>query len=465
MRIPNRWLFVLLSVGLGYGCLLAFGVAGESPEVRRMLFVGLLILVLYIGEPLPLGQLSMIALFILLVGSGAEVGEVMVGFASEAALVVLLGLFLNAAMAQTSITQRLVYAMLIRTRGSRKGVIGSILLMPIMTAAIIPATVIRTTLLIPVIQRVNHWNQDLPGSNSTRKRMIALAIGANISSLVLVTAAPANLVAIDLIHASQGVRISYLGWFLLMLPIWLLILPIAWWLLERLYPEPASAGALDLAQLSLERKALGELSKKDRRFLSIMALMVTLWILGPLHGLGLVFPIFLAVILLSLPRIGIIDWHGLKQLNLDVFYLVGATISLARILIDSGTIGWITHSLTDSGIAVLFAHPWLAVLATALLAQLLHLVVTNVNTAVITLLPMILGLSVAFGANPVMLALTVTASCVLCFLLAIESLASTSVLATGEVSQADFIRTGIGLTLASIVVVTLAALFWWPHYV
>lgn len=464
MDYSRRWYYSISFSAAAVGLVFLFDIGGENPVVKTTLMTSFLILSLYVFEPLPLGQISLIAMFLLLASGVASVDQVLSGFASEAAFIVLLGIFLSNAMAKTSIPSRIVYFVINKIGGTAGGLLVCIIILPVITSIFIPATVIRTTSLIPVVYKVLRWMNVEYNSKAGRKQMMGLAVGSNISSIVFVTAAPANLIAVEIINQSLDVHLGYLGWFLLMFPIWVLMVPISWIVLNFVYGVGEYHESFERAELEAEKRSLGRLSRNDKVFLGVMVSTIGFWVTQPLHGLSLVFPIFLAAVLLSLPRMGIITWQNIKVFNIDLFFFVGATVSLAGILSASGTIDWVTKSVEYSFISVLFESPLLAIVSSAILTQIFHVMITNVNAAVITFLPIVIGVSVTVGADSLVLALSVTASCVLCFLLAIESLASTAVLATGTVSQRDFLKTGAWLTIASIIVVVLVASYWWPPF-
>ena len=74
-----------------------------------------------------------------------------------------------------------------------------------------------------------------------------------------------------------------------------------------------------------------------------------------------------------------------------------------------------------------------------------------------------MGAALAVIAAGVLLWVLVTgASSLLGFILVIQTLPGVIVYRTGELNAMDFIKAGGPLTVASIVVLSLAARFWWP---
>ncbi|MBE0449083.1 MAG: anion permease [Actinobacteria bacterium] len=75
---------------------------------------------------------------------------------------------------------------------------------------------------------------------------------------------------------------------------------------------------------------------------------------------------------------------------------------------------------------------------------------------------MVLELGLKTGINPLYWVLITGASSLLGFILVIQTMPGVIVYGTGKLTALDFIKAGVPLTLASIVVIAMAARFWWP---
>src|SRR5699024_11117738 len=108
----------------------------------------------------------------------------------------------------------------------------------------------------------------------------------------------------------------------------------------------------------------------------------------------------------AMPRIGFVTWTKLVNVNFDLVLLVDATLSLGFALIESGAIDLLEVLVTSENILNIFANPWFAILIVILLSQIYHLGVTNVSTAVVTLLPVLFSLSLQAELDPVVISFT-----------------------------------------------------------
>src|SRR5699024_2672834 len=87
--------------------------------------------------------------------------------------------------------------------------------------------------------------------------------------------------------------------------------------------------------------------------------------------------------------------------------------------------------------------------------------VTNVSTAVITLLPVLISLSAQSGLDPVVMSVLSAVTLLLGFILVVETMPNVVAHSTGRVEQQDFLLPGILSTIASIFIITLVAYTYW----
>src|SRR5699024_2308702 len=131
---------------------------------------------------------------------------------------------------------------------------------------------------------------------------------------------------------------------------------------------------------------------------------------------------------------GFIEWRKLLDVNFGMILLLGATLSLGYSLIESGAIDLLETLVSPQGVIDVFSNPWLAIPIVIILSQVYHLGVTNVSTAVITMLPVLISLSVQAGLDPVVMSVTSAVSLLLGFLLVVYTVSIVVVHNTGRVS-------------------------------
>lgn len=108
-----------------------------------------------------------------------------------------------------------------------------------------------------------------------------------------------------------------------------------------------------------------------------------------------------------------------------------------------------------------FGNPWLALCLVVIISQIYHLGVTNVSTAVVTLLPVLIGLSLEVGIDPVIIAFASAVTLLFGYIFVVETMPNVVVHSTGLVKQRDFYLPGILATIATSAITLLVAYTWW----
>lgn len=418
-------------------------------------------ILLWALEPVPLGMTSVLTIVLLLLFKGTTIDVALSGFASSAVFLIIAGMMMAKAVNSTPLMERITYALLAKWGKSSRGIFMGMFLLMQIQAFFIPATAVRAQLVTPVVLSILKVVGAGPRSNFTKLMLVGTAYAGNISGTAILTAAIGNILTIEILQLYLGVTLSYFDWFLYALPIWLLLIIVIPAVLWFSYPpEPYSFEKLQKEMLEKSKK-MRTLSKVEKRSIVILTLTVLLWMTQPLHGYHPTIPALLAVVLFAFPRIGVVDWKKVVDVNFDLVLLVGATLSLGFVLIDSGAIDLLAGVVTSDIVQHAFGNPWLALCLVVIISQIYHLGVTNVSTAVVTLLPVLIGLSLEVGIDPVVIAFASAVTLLFGYILVVETMPNVVVHSTGLVKQRDFYLPGILATIATSAITLLVAYTWW----
>lgn len=466
MRVQRHFQVFKKILILGIAGVVFLGLLLYLPEnitwsERVTIAVMVLGVILWAFEPIPLGMTSVLIIVLLLLLHAVPVEIALSGFASPAVFLIIAGMIIANGVNQTTLMDRITFTILTKWgRSSRSIFIGLFLLMQLQ-AFFIPATAVRIQLMLPVVVSILDEIGVKEGSNFSKLLLIGSSFAVTISGTAILTAAIGNILAVEIINVYIGSTISYFDWFLYAAPIWILLILIIPPMFLKLYPSE-NYRFHKLQQKMREKKdALGPLNKNEKKCLKILFLTVVLWILEPIHGFHPTIPALLAVVLMGFPGIGFTDWKKIVQVNFDLVLLIGATLSLGFTLIESGVIDLFTNLFTASFIIELFSNPWLAIVFVVLISQIYHLFITNVSTAVVTLLPVLIGLTIQVGMDPVVICLASAITLLFGFILVVETMPNVIVHATGLVKQRDFYVPGVIGTVLSALVTIFVAFTWW----
>lgn len=165
-------LFFLLPKEVGY-------------EARMTLAVTGLGVVLWIAETFPIGQTSFLLLLLISMTGVVPLEAALSGFASGAIFLIIAGMMLARAVNDTLLIQRLTYYVLMKVGSSTSRILGGILMISQVQALFIPATAVRTSLLLPAIIHVMKTFDYQAHPNIRRQFMLGVAFGGNISGTAI----------------------------------------------------------------------------------------------------------------------------------------------------------------------------------------------------------------------------------------------------------------------------------------
>ncbi|WP_059104834.1 SLC13 family permease [Shouchella shacheensis] len=459
--LPARIVFSFGVATLFFIGLLLLMPEGIPWAARATISVMVFGVILWALEPIPLGMTSVLTLVILLLSNAVPIDIVLSGFASPAVFLIIAGMMMAQGISHTPLMNRVTYALLARWGNSAKGTFLGLFFLMQMQAFFIPATAVRVTLVMPIVLAVIAAVQAKKESNFSKLMLIGTAFAGNISGTAILTAAIGNILAIEILQLYVGETLSYFDWFLYAFPIWFLLMIVTPFILWRCFPPENYSFETFRQQMEAKNADLGAFSRSEKKCVGILSLTVLLWVTQPLHGYHPTLPALLAVVLMAFPGVGFVDWKKLVKVNFDLVLLVGATLSLGYALIESGAIDLLAVLFSHEWVLQAFREPWLAILLVILISQIYHLGVTNVSTAVVTLLPVLIGLSTEVGLDPVVISYAAAVTLLFGNILVVETMPNVIAHGTGLIEQKEFYRPGIWATAATTIITLLVAYTWW----
>ena len=131
--------------------------------------------------------------------------------------------------------------------------------------------------LIPVAITIA---QQVPRPEDGRKALsvLILAIGysSSIGAIATIMGSGENAIASGLLQQLYG--FGFIDWMKYGLPVALLLIPLAWLLLPRLFALPKLTIDIEPARREIER--LGRLSGPEREIIAVLLISVSLWVAG-----------------------------------------------------------------------------------------------------------------------------------------------------------------------------------------
>jgi len=251
---------------------------------------------------------------------------VFAGFTTSTLWLVFGGLIVAESVRTSGLGVRLASHLLGAFSGSYRGALLGTMLVTTVLCFVMPATVARILLMIPILLAFCDRLGLAPGSRGFNGIMLVMLIGSFQVGAAILPANIPNLVLAGAAESMYSVQILYLEYLKLHFPVQALFKALlTLWLIDRMFREP-------VRPLS-ETPPLPAMSAAEWRMAVILGTALALWATDFLHqirpgwiGLG-------AGIVCLLPRIGLIDVHTFNErVRLAAFFYIGAVLGVAAMI-------------------------------------------------------------------------------------------------------------------------------------
>lgn len=428
-----------------------------SSSAINLSAIFLLCLSLWVSETIPIAVTALLAVTLQPIFGVTGVKEAFASFMSPVFFFVIAMYIIAGVINESGLDKRFALFLLIKAGTNSKRIIFALMLGTALLSAImsdVPACAVFMAVALGLIAKTGIQ----PGQSAFAK---ALMIGVPIAALIGGIATPAgssiNILALDLFAAftqqhQLDISISFVQWMALGIPMVIILLPCACWIILRCYP-PEFKEVGSVVENQKELNGLGLLSKNEAKVLCIMALMLVLWIAGSwIKQLNVTLVALTGAIVMFLPGIRLISWEqAQKHIGWDTLLLIGGVSSLGQASVKTGLADW----LVQNSMGGIVEWPLFWVIAfISLITVLIHLPLPIAPVVNAVLIPPMAALALSLDINPVILVLPVafTASCA--FLLPLDAVALLT-FSKGYYRMFDMLLPGALISQLWVVVMTL----------
>ncbi len=438
MKIDKKVLGLLIALVIVLTCALAAPPEGLSQEGLLSMGIFLAAVVMWICESLPMSMTGMGGAMLMVVLGVYTVSDAFRTFAGTAFFFVFATYAINAALAETTIPDRICAFFIRITRSNTRIFVLGIMLSAALLSAIM-SNMATCALIATLSIKVLKMNGTEKGSNLSKCLMIGIPFACSAGGFATPAGTPANIIAIDLLE-NEGIFVRFLDWTMVGVPLTLISVLVCWFSIVLVYkPETLTEQTLRYASnLSAE---LGKLTVKEIKTLIIIGTEVVLWLMSTwFPALNIYVIAILAMAVMFLPGVDVLDWKTYDQYaNYDTLFMMGSITALVGGLTATSSIDWVVnHVLPDmsamSPVAVFL-------LCTAFVA-IIHMFVPA-GSAVLTLVSVpLLGIAAATGLSAAALLMIASFWSAATFLLPFDGVLVLSY-SYGYFKTTDMIRCGI----------------------
>lgn len=420
------------------------------------LFIGAIIL--WATEAIPIAVTSLLVLVLQPLFGVADLGVAITNFMTPVFFFILAMFIIAYAWVRTGLARRFAWWMLSRAGTDSRRVIyvfviGTGIISTIMSDISAAAIFMAIALGIFANRGIE------PNSRFGRAIMLGIPIGALIGGVGTPAGSSINLLGLEIIAQHGGEGISFIAWMALGIPMIAILLPLSAWVLIRFFP-PEIDNIGDIDDIHEERRQMGRMTSQEVKLSSITAIMVVLWILSSwpsiypdfLTPLANLFLIGIAgSILMFLPGVNLFTWKDVQpHIGWDALLLIGAVTSLGALSHSSGLAEWLVGTfLSDMATWSILT----ILMVISVITVLIHLLLPINPVIPLVMVPPLMVLAEAAGANPLLFTLPVvfTASCA--FLLPLDAVALVTY-GKGYYRMYDMFPPGVLISIAWVVVMT-----------
>jgi len=504
---PTTIRFALLIAGL---LILAAATLASPPtglSAEGLVALGLLAVMAlwWFTEVLPVTATALLPFVVLPVTGAAKLAEVAASYMSPIIFLVLGGAMLALAMEKTGLHRRLAVAVLSRAGAAPRQLVFAFMLATAFISMWVSNTA-TTLIMMPIGVAVlasvlPHEARRSPAERNFAVTMVlGVAYAASIGGLGTLIGSPTNAIAAGVIERTLGVHIGFLQWLAVGIPLVLVSIPLAWWVLTRI-AFPFELPDIERARLLQAIGPQHGWSTAERRLLPVLLFAATCWVLLPLLKIPRLagvedstIAILAALALFVIPagRVGtpagpgatpgvgaadfgasdfgdtragplsdpepagapadtLLTWRDTERAPWDVLLLFGGGLALAESITRTGLGTWLGGLIGGLGTLPM---PLFVVLVTLVVIVVTEFA-SNVAAAA-SFIPVVAGITVALGLDPLVLTLPAALAATWGFMMPAGTPPNAIAYATGYVRVAQMIRAGVWIDLLGLLVIPLS---------
>ena len=435
--------------------------AGMAPGAWLVAGLVLWVAAWWMTEAVPLAVTAMLPFAVLPLAGVTTAEETASGYYSPILFLLLGGAFIALAIERTGLHRRLSLAIL-RLVGTGGGP-ARLLLAFMISAALLSMFISNTStalIMMPMALAVLEGGGGGTQADEVQQEGLAgalpmgIAFAASIGGLGTIVGSPTNAIAVGLLDEIAGVRITFAQWSLYGIPLVLLSVPLAAFIIARV--QQVAAHPFDLAAARAAIDSHAAWSAPELRLVPLVLLTFVGWVTQPLVAPLLppgswtdgTIAVIAALALFLLPDgtgRPLLVWHEAERAPWSVIFMFGGGLALAGGMQASGLTTWL-------GEALLPLADWPLVLVALAVVALVILVTefaSNVATAT-GIIPVVAALVVALGADPVLLALPAALAASWGFMLPAGTGPNAIAWSTGRIRIGRMVAAGALLDVAGV---------------
>lgn len=468
-------------------------VSGLTWEGRAVASVGAWMMTWWLTEAIPLPATALLPIALFPVLGVAPIKAAAAPYADDVIYLFMGGMLLGAAMEKWGLHRRIALRVVGVVGTSPVRLVGGFMIACAMVSMWVSNTATAVMMLPVAVSVLAMARQGLeagpgrPPPDAAHRRkvdqfsvalLLAIAYGCTIGGLGTLIGTPPNIVLANFVGRTYGQEVSFLRWMILAVPVVLVFLPVAWFVLTRVAFR-VTAEEIPGVRQEVERnlRSVGPMSRGERTVMIIFLATAAAWVLRePLGGfVGIIrrLPDGSKVELLTDPGIAVIaaillfvvpvnlrrrefalDWPRAARIPWGILIMFGGGLSLTAAVTRHGVDAYIGSLLAGLG----GIPPFLVVLA--FVTAVVFATEFVGNTALATaMMPIAHAAAAPLGVHPFLLVFPCAMAASYAFMMPMGTPPNAIVFSPGHLRVTQMARAGIVLNIAAIALLSVVG-YW-----
>jgi len=482
----------LQQVGLVLGVVLfflvlSFDLEPDKPVVTRMAAVAVLMATWWVTEAIPLAATAILPLLLfptldILTGKGTA------PLYFNSTIVLFMGGFMIAlTMEQWNLHKRIALVVIKAIGGGPARIILGFMAASAFLSMWISNTATAVMMLpigLSIVLQMESEFDAKDTRNFSVGLMLGIAYAASVGGMATLVGTPPNLAFQRVFELTfpEGPGIAFGMWFIMALPLTLIMLVVIWVVITKILFRPAAHLKVDRGIVDRELKSLGSMRFEERIVFLVFITTALLWIFRGNLELGFVeipgwsgllpdpkmiddgtVALFMASLMFLIPTRSLearskaatlMDGSVFKNLPWGIIILFGGGFALAEGFQVTGLADYLGNQLQ-----LLSGFPPLLMIALICLSLTFLTEVTSNTATTQMILPILASVGVAMGENPLLLMIPATLSASCAFMMPVATPPNAVVFGSGRVAIGDMVKTGFVINILGVIIISLMFYF------
>jgi solute carrier family 13 (sodium-dependent dicarboxylate transporter), member 2/3/5 len=438
-----------------------------TPEAWKVIASAAWMVIWWVTEAAPIPVTALMPIILFSITGVFTIDEATAPYANKIIFLFMGGFMLGLAMERHNLHKRIALNLIKKTGTNPNGIILGFMLTTAFISMWISNTA-TTVMMLPIALSITDL-LNIKGTTDKGKQRFALALmlgiayAANIGGTATIVGTPPNVAWVGFMDTMVNVEVSFSRYLLVGVPVAVIMLTITYLLLTRVLFKTSVKNLTESTQVIDDQlQELGPMSKGERTVATIAICTALAWILrSNLNAwfdtkllsdalIAMIGAVAMFIVPISLKKNKfVLEWEYTQKLPWGILLLFGGGLTLAKAMEKTGIVQ-IAGEVISSG----NLNQFLLIILLCTFMLFMTELMSNVALTVI-FIPVVLGISISLGVNPMYLSLPVTLAASYAFMMPISTPPNAIVFSSGMIKIKDMIRAGFFLNIIAILILAL----------